>query len=355
MLKPWRYWLASSKDMSIIGELREAKSRTLNVDNNKSGSAGFTINMDRKISEDIEPWKTCLITQRGYQTEAEWFWSGPVSSATKDFGAGTITVDAIGWFELLLHRLILDRVTYTDQDAASIVSALLDLANSQYPTYITLGTLQVSQQRTRTYEVDTNIGQEIQALAEIEAGYDWYVDPVTRKLNIYARRGADRTGCKWLFIADQSSTGKKSNKGNCTNVVEGHDGMTMVNDFRARGKFSTGSQASPWSQDHYGVLLQESQSLSDVSDQNILQAFAGAEILYRENPRITYTISPKPHTVSGVPVLFEDYDIGDTTYLTARRGNHRIDNQAIRIFGAGLSIDDSSGVENINSLRTADN
>jgi hypothetical protein len=338
----WRYLLANTLDMSIIGELRRAASKTLTVDNNKTGAVGFSYATGAPNAGDIYPLRTCIVAQR----DDEWFWSGPVLTRNTSIAPGTATVGAVGWFERLNHILIQAPVTFTAQDAGSIASALLDLARAQDPTLpIRIGTVEVTQPRTITYNIDANIGQEIQKLAEIEAGYDWYVDPRTRLLNIVAKRGEIRANCKWLWLLEGENA-----KGNLLNVVENVDGSTVVNDIKPRGKFASGLALDLTSRDQYG-LFQEAPSLSDVVDTNILNAYANAEIVYRSEPRVTYQIFPKSADSIGVPQIFKDYDIGDTTYLTARRDYINLNEQAIRIFGASMNITDE-GVEQITSLKT---
>lgn len=366
-LKPWRFFLALSRDMSIIGELKAASGRQLTVDMNKSGSASFNFPMDDElVAPYIGTWRTAIVAQRGYQNDAKWFWSGPVSSVQRDYAAGTISVSAVGWFDLLLHRLAAERLTYApgvaprtgasahsgEWDAGEIVADLIAYVNERFDSYITMGTNEVSQPRQRAYEVDVNIGQEIQSLSEIESGYDWYIDPRTRELNIVARRGIDLPNVRWIFVADSSESEGRSAQSNLSNVQDSEDGSTLANDIMARGKFSSAEAQSVESQDHYGALFQDVASLSDVVDPDILNAFVNAEIVYRQNSRTTYTLSPLPHTVPGVPLLFDDYDLGDTTYLTARRGTFEINDQAVRIFGVGMSIDEN-GVESITSLKTS--
>jgi hypothetical protein len=283
--------------MKIIGELKQASARSLSVDINKSGSASFNFPMDHRYAKYINALRTCLIAQRG----DEWFWSGPIHQVTRDFAAGKISATAVGWFDRLNSRFLPDQRQYADQDAGGITSDLLSIANGIGDTFIKLGTVEPSQLRTTTYARDANIGQEIQSLVELESGYDWYIDPVSRELNIVARRGQDRPQCKWILIGDG-----KSNMSNLKNVVE----------------------------------------------TEILNAYANAEIVYRKDPRRTYTITPKSSAAANVPIMGETFDLGDTTYLTARRGGVKIDDQAVRAFGVDLQIDER-GLETITRLQTS--
>ena len=343
MASGWRYILARSSDRGVIGELRHSHDRTLAVDLNKSGSAGFWVPTKDELSRLIVPWSTCILAQ--YNDTIEW--SGPVITRSTSLAQGKATVSAVGWFERLMHLNVQDlTLTFDGYDAGVIVSNLLDVAHAQDPALpITFGTNELTQHRTITYQRGQSIGQAIIDLTELEAGFDWEIDPVTLELNIFAKRGQDRKNCKWTYIDDGISK-----KGNLQDVVELLDGSVLVNDIRPQGKFGYGSAIDVVSQATYGVF-QENPSLSNVVDNNILDAYANAEIVYRSNPRVTYTLSPKSNSDSEVPKLFVDFDIGDTTYLTARKDYMNVADQAERIFGVSLAIADN-GSMTINNLQT---
>jgi hypothetical protein len=337
-----RFFLGRSLDMSIIGTLDAAKGKNVTIDNNKSGAAGFTLRLDHPLAQQLTPWYNCLIVQRG----DDWLWSGPFTQATYDLAAGQVQVNALGWFEVLLPRLIQAEFQLVNLDAAIIARTLLETANAQRQTGITFGTYELSKARTRTFARDSSIGQEIQGLGELESGYDWLIDPKTRRLNIMERRGIDNPGVKWFYIHD-SETGMS----NCKNVVATVDGSTVINDIKPRGAAAFGHAFDTPSQEIYG-LRHEAPSLSDVKNSTILQAYAEAEIIYRKHPRITFQINPKSARVANVPTVFRDFDIGDTTYLTARRDNYKINNQAVRIFGVDIGVNDD-GSYILNRVQTA--
>lgn len=346
MSKGWEYILARSSDMSTIGKLKKAHNRTLEVDLNKSGSASCWIPTLEIVAKYVWPWRTCIIAQ--YDNVP--FWSGPVVSCPTNMATGEMTISAVGWFDRLMHLLLKDLSTpYVKEDQGLLIASLLEKAKEQWPALpITMGTIEASVERTIAYSQDQNIGQAIIDLTELEDGTDWVIDPITRKLNIVARRGVDRPDCKWIFIHGDGG------KSNLANVERDVDGTNMVNDIITRGKGVSGRQTEPLSEEEYGVF-QEIQSLSDVNEVEIIESYAAAEVAYRSQPRVVYKLSPKPATSEfKVPKLFDDFDIGDTTYLTARRDFIDIEGQAERVFGASLSISDV-GTTTINNLQTTAN
>ncbi len=342
----WEFILANSDTMETIGKLRAAHSRTLTVDLNKSGSASCWTPTGDELSRQVWPWSTCIKAQHtDSEHNSEVFWSGPVNSRNTLLAAGRCSFTAVGWFERLMHLNLLTEVSFTNTDAGAIAEALLAAARVLDPRLpITLGTVELSRLRTITYAVDQNIGQAIIDLTQLEAGFDWYIHPVTRTFNVVARRGVERENARWFFIGDGLS--EHSNLSECEEVV---DGSTIVNDIRPRGQFASGLATDGVSQDDYGVFM-EAPSLSDVVDTNILIAYANAEIVYRSQPRITYTMTPKPSSDAKVPKLFRDFDLGDTTYLVARRDYVDTKGVGARVFGATLSISDA-GVESLASLQ----
>jgi hypothetical protein len=345
MAEGWKYLLVRASDMEFIGELRKASGRNLNVDNNKSGTTDFGYLTNAPNAGSIYPWKTAVVAQR----DDEWFWSGLVTDRTSTLSTSKMQVSVLGWFERLMHINIQVKVTFNDEDAGVIVGKLLDIARAQDPTLpIKIGAIEMTQKRTLTCDVDQPIGQLIQQLVDVESGFDWYIDPRTRELNIVERRGQDRLDCKWFYLPDDLNPSAS----NLKDVIEKVDGMTVVNDLNAHGKFTSRRAIDAQSQLDYG-LFQEPGSLLDVVDANILDAFANAEIVYRKDPRTTYKIFPKSPIGGGVPRIFDDFDIGDITYMTVRKDFVQLIDQATRIFGAAIQIEDGSGAETISDLETS--
>lgn len=345
MADQWKFLLCNSSDLSFIRELRNAHDRTLNVDINKSGSASGWLPMSDKAASLIQLWSTCIVAQYGSTI----FWSGPISNRRISYAQGRVSFNAVGWFDRLMNFLVQDNpsVQYANQDAGAIASSLIGKARAQDPHLpITMGSVTLTQNRTITYQRDQNIGQAINDLVQLESGFDWYIDPVTRQFNVVAQLGQDRPSCKWSFIADG-----QSQQSNLADLEVFEDGTAIVNWIAPRGQYGTITPVQePVSQDAYGVFM-EAPSISDVVDSNILTAYANAELVYRAQPRVTYTLTPKSSAKVTVPRLFRSFNIGDTTYLTARRDQHVITDQAVRIFGVTLAIQDN-GAEVLSNLQT---
>jgi hypothetical protein len=184
----------------------------------------------------------------------------------------------------------------------------------------------------------TVLGPAIQELSDIEAGFDYAVDPVTREVNLYS----------WDSYRDLSTNvilGYNIGPQNLKNVTWQEDASKTCNYM---GVVSQGAPVyvnDPTSEDQYG-LFEEYNSLSG-ANQSILQPYGVAELVIRSRPLITYSLTPSPHG----PRLFEDFLVGDRVGWSAQKDRFRISGQSIRVFGASVSLDDNDN-ETISSLQT---
>lgn len=337
----WRYVLARTSDMLVLNDLVRAQNRTLTVQLNRAGSASFSLRLTDTDALSIAPLSTCLIIYRNGVA----VWSGPIWTIEEQAGNNTIQVNAVGWIELLNHRIITADVTYTGINDGTIAFNLLNTINGgANPCVVTAGTNTGANTRTRTYKRDQNLGQEIQALSDVENGYDYYVDPAARTLQIRAQILTDRPTVIY---------GLGFGPNNLAEASRTMDGSTVCNRMVVTGSIGQRALVSDaGSITTYGTM-EDVQSLSDVPDSAILLAYGGAEVTYRLAPRTTYQLTPS--TSSNIQ-LFQDFFIGDKIRLGVKVGRMKIPAsgstlQSIRIFGATLSID-NNGIEHLSSLAT---
>lgn len=256
---------------------------------------------------------------------------------------------------------------YSNTDAGAIATALLQKVNSDFNTRISPGSVQTTQPRTITYQQFSNVGKEIKVLSDIESGYDFVVDPITRALNIYNRTNATNFpslsgsgqagGNSWIYSANRSTAlrfeyGMGSD--NLSSIRKTQDSSTVVNRLNVKGKYALGFAQDTTSQNQYGVF-EDLISLPDVIDAStsILPFYANAEIAFRKNPKILYEIQTKPGV--NTPKLFIDFNIGDRatllvggSVLTSTFGSPL--SQQIRIFGVQMSVD-AEGNERLSGLQ----
>jgi hypothetical protein len=375
----WRFVLADSNDLSFIGELTQARGKQLDLMLNRPGSCRFTIPLTDPLSYEIKPIETCILAFRDVVAGvAQLRWSGPVWTIEEGLPDGNANVGAVGWYEELnVARLLRDEKIYGAtnpstsapwkdweivQDVLATVNAQTDTTATVRPTKIEWGgytdTGQVATaplDRQKTFAKGTRAGQAIQELSDIEAGFDMETQldtlavPWTPKLYLWDKKGQDRPGVVFGY-----NTGAR----NLQSVSRNIDGSKTMNRMLAQGKFGSAlaEDTVPTGGltpiQRYG-MFEEWANLSEVVNDNILLAYAGAEVILRSHPLTTYSLVPFPVVEGGfVPRLFDDYDIGDTVYFSVKYGRLQLTKQAVRVFGASISIDEESN-ERIQSLQTS--
>lgn len=412
----WDWVLCNTIDMSEITQLN-IHSRQLQDQLDSCGKAtGWVHLLDPEV-DAIVVHQTALRLDRDGDT----VWSGPIwqatdtsaASAGSEEGQDQCQITAMGWFNTLggssgqngrlLHtgaefqammyvngiddtdglmpnyaawqaqngvyvplgidtavELAYDYVEFPQTTDAAIIFDLLARANIDSPTLITPGNIYGSPvARNLTLQRFQNVGQEILQLINVESGVDFYIDPVTRQMNLYGPLASASPMINTGMGQDRGAGILFSYPGNCTSVNRSQDGTMTENRMEAIGQYSIGRADDIGSQQLNG-LLEASTSLSEVVDPNILVAYAQAEVAVKAEPWTITTWTPRgitsdDNTTSGVPRPYVDFGLGDIVYSYINRGPRLQvgigSPQATRLFGWTLNIDDS-GVEKLTSVMT---
>lgn len=409
----WKFNLADAKDLTDIAELTQARSRQLGLILNRGGNASFNYPMSAEFSDLIQEWKSAIKAYRwnwratqllraggGHGNVWDCVWTGYVANVDEDISGDRMQVNAVGWLERFAKRFLRrDRdypyVAGTSWDDADIIFDLLAEANAtatehavgvsqaaaadgytlhwpagsipNTPTWVKKGaklpnegvgglTAYTPMFRGKNYLKYQNIGQAFTELTEIEAGCDIHVDPVTRELNIYRRMRK---------VRDNVIFGYNWGPSNVQQLGRTIDGTTQINYHVSQGAAGT----VPKYQDDVAAMqeygpLEEMATLSDVQDivvtpqgasQSVLWSYSAAEIALRAQARQIFTLTPFPYNPNygGVPEPFVDYGLGDQVRFTAKWPPRiNIENQAVRVFGLGVTIDDN-GNEKLGQLQFA--
>lgn len=337
---PWTLYLANSSNMQIIGPLVDAKNFSLEATLNRPGRANFVYPSASPLAVSIIPVFTCVILM--YKDQI--LWSGPVWSSNETEPDGRKSVIAVGWSELLYHRVLRVKTTYTEKTRGSIILALLGIANAQKDTWISAGNdADSAPVLTKTFEAFENIGQAIELMTTIEAGPDYYIDPATRKLHIKTWDSyADHPEILWAYGWGPHNVESFSRQ---------TDVDSMVNRLNVAGKNSDTIRyvAQDLTSQADFQLFESQTTLSSISDQNVLAAYGEAEVVYRGTPRVTYTF--QPHGGANQPLIFRDFALGDKCRLRAVAEPNIEVEQDIRVFSAQLSIDEN-GNHKLNNVVT---
>lgn len=357
----WKFHLVESETMEIIGELDQARGRSVQLVHNRPGGASFQIPLEDDVFAVVEPVKHGIIVYRNDIPK----WSGMIWTVNETLPGGRAGVNCVGWFETLNRRRLREDVSYPRYtNPSSIITGgqivfnnpfgtvgadnhhpggLLTIANAQRDTWITEGINSDQMKRIISYAKGQSIGEAITALSEVEAGFDFSINPLTRVMRIK----------NWDEYRDQSDVaafGFNWGPNNLASVSRQLDSSTMVNRMVAMGKFGGALVEDTESQEEFQLFEEEAQ-LSDVVDPNVLLGYAGGEIVLRSRPRVIYTLAPFPWTEGRTPQPFVDYDVGDKVQFTAHYPPRiSIPAQGVRIFGMTVNITEE-GNEKISELQ----
>jgi hypothetical protein len=357
----WRFELVVSETMERLGELKQARQRSVQVIRNRPGGFGFTVPLRDKLFKDAEPIKTGIIAYRNDVPQ----YSGQIWTIDEGIGGGRCAVQGVGWFETLNHRILRSDIAYprftspqiditagqiifddpvgVSTDANYYAGGLLTIANAQRDTWISEGTNTDKMRRVIAYKRGQGIGQAITAMTDVEAGFDFTIHPLTRQMDISNwdeyTDSTDRAvfGCNW----------GPNNMVDCTRQI---DASTFVSRITAMGDYGGGLAQDLDAIAEY-QLYEEMPQLGGVTDPNVLLGYAGGEILLRSRPRIIYTLLPKPFSRKiHTPEPFVDYNVGDKVIFSAIKDRIDVRGLEVRVFGLDIQIDEE-GNERLGALQ----
>jgi hypothetical protein len=350
-------------DLEKLGPLTGVTQQTCTVTRNRAGSASFVLRtnsdsakeiLDRVDLNDVRGTvRKCIKVRRtDSKGNKKTIWSGPIWGIQGSLDQGTMTVSCVGWLESLVKKILYSTQDFSNKGygtpADEIAFALMRVINGQYlsranipdaPLWVKEGSVFGGPllPRNRYYTIGQQLGDALQNMSDVEAGYDYMVDPDTRELNLY----------NWNYYSTREDVifGYRKGPDNLKTFSWTEDASQTCNSMIV---ISQGAPVGPIydadSQRDYGVF-EEYNTLSG-AQQTILAAYAGAELAIRSVPLLTYSVAPYSNSS---PKIFEDYDIGDAAYLSAEKDYFKLERQKIRIFGATLNFDDN-GNEQVSSL-----
>lgn len=406
----WDVYLCRTSDLGRIAQLNSAHDKQLQLMLNQGGTGNFWLHLEDEKSYNVEVHKTSTIWYRNGKAK----WSGEVFEEEDNVSEGEARkkITVLGWFELLNKRILhtgyewyemiikargleitrfpssehekeleliknqyesilsegfytpiatesSQQIYYNNVPMAEIINDLIIRANIDVPTGITIGETAPTNSINLTLQQFQNIGEEITKITALESGPDFDIDPLTRKFSTYRNKFyEDNEGLAGLGT-DRGPGVRFTYPGNCVMANRKKAGTKTQNRTEAVGEYSIGKAESISSIQENG-LFEVQDSLPEVVNLSILNAYAAVETDTLEQPFTMITFSPKAvgptdMLTSAVPKPFEDYEIGDVVYCVIKKGSFVVGlekvPQAVRVYGFNLSIEDS-GVENITGLQT---
>lgn len=382
----WKFVLVNSNDLSNIGELAAATGKKLELVLNKPGSLTFSYPMDADYAASVVAFKSGVKALRWNRASSiaaghdiwDCIWSGYVLAIDETVDGNHMAVSCVGWTQRLARRFVRRDKVYNSQDDGAIVQDLLAEVNlttapdgyavvvpagssPNTPTWMTWGgtqpnegsggaTAYVAATRSKTVQKYSHVLPTIDELCGIENGGDIVCDPLTRTITWHRR---------YRRVLTAVVLGFQWGPENLRGFTRSLDTDSQINYIVVSGApASTPQFAHDTSQQSQIGLLEENVVLSDVIDNNVMLAYAGAEILVRSNGQTNYSITPFPspgsvNIPSNVMEPFTDYRIGDQILMSAIHSPRvSIRGQAVRIFGISIEVNDN-GVENVGALQVA--
>jgi hypothetical protein len=344
--------LVDADTMSNLADLRPASNRSFKPIFNGPGSFSFDLPIDCAAAYKVKKRKTgVMITRNGRK-----IWSGALTDIVRSAKAANVSVTATGWEEELEGRFVRKAeeaaLTFATATVGGLVGkGLIDVANAQQdsslvtrPMRVSFGLASDTQTRVRSYKQGDNYGAQFKELVEIENGFDYSVDPATKRINTRAPTAyTTRVGVQFAFgmtpnnldDAVQTDSGDVKNR---ISVVASNGAVYVADDATAIAEA--------------GVMLEEWTSLSDVVDSTgaIPAAYANAELVYKRYGVVTYQLTPIQF--GDFPRPYDDFEWGDVGYLSVDKDSFQLRKQAIRLFSAKIDWDDK-GNEIISDLTVA--
>jgi len=207
-----------------------------------------------------------------------------------------------------------------------------------------LGTSVTPAQKNFKIEQDQSFGEAITSLTAQENGPDIDVHPISRKLNVYAKKGDNKTDVYFGFgwgpdnlraFSKNTQTSEIAN-----NLIGRSNGISPV-------LVATDGE----SLSEYGLFEGILNLNQNAASSDTLGYYTAAEYIFKSRPFISYSVTPYPYTInSSVPEPFVDYNIGDQVQFRAIKEPRIDESGAFRIFGMNVSIDEE-GNENIGELQ----
>ncbi len=339
-----------------LGEVLDAKSRTLTKRLNGVHDATIVLSLDDPLSGNLAPGLARLKVYRDPTTTElandplttrilVFYGVLPPKSIQDDPATATTTAMFADPRWLFPQRFTLGSEVYTATDQGAIMWGIVDTQNQRFggagETWIRQGTVSTGTVRDLVFDRQ-QLDAEFSAMSQALDGPDYDVIPydgyevdappsrVMGLLNCYSRQGQVRSSAKFMYM--------ETGGGNVANMPRSY--QDIVTYSTVLGQSATGSNvpiAGAWGDPTaslYG-LVEDYTTVSNVATQDQLDREAKGEVEALKVPRTTVTIvDPTPEA----PQPFVDYDLGDWIYVTCHKGSAAWNDLPVRVHQIDLSV-----------------
>jgi len=331
----WKVLYTNLKTGDVLGQLPvESLSYTETL--NRDG--GFSISMplvtttaadklDNQVSALQITDATLDVGATGifFQRDQRILWGGLVWTIDADVAANTMNIAGAGLMSYFRHRFITDTTTYTATDQLEMARLLIDKAQAVGGGNIGVSTSDTNTSgvlRDRTYYgyEYKNFAEAITQLAEVQNGFDFYIDSFFDSNNEIAsefRSVYPATGRRTSFVFDIDNncqalrfTVNGSSLGNAVYAIGAGNGEDML---RSEVTDTSGLAARP--------KLEKVTSHKNVSVTSTLQTHADRELSRSVQPVKTLGLTVYPD----VDPVLGSYIVGDQVYVRGEYGYVTLD------------------------------
>lgn len=315
------YKFVVAEGADLLGEV-QALDKQLALRLREPSECSFRINGEHPTAQLVRPFDRDIVVFRNSQP----VFRGTIGS-TVDLISDTrhdVTVTAVDYRARLARRVLLGDVTYTGQRDDEVVADLLSVTQAVASLGVSIGVVELGPVRDVQYEAGQDLRSAISTLADLDGGFDWFVDANLR-LNLFRQRGQDR--------------GRVLDYGGAVRGVEVVvSSPSYANAVRVSGGPGTTATVVtnvPAGANRFDLQL----GLTSITDQPVLDAAALRALADAQAEFVSYVVRLRQSDALQAWGGPQDVDCGDTVTLAVRSG--RIDTvQQVRVSDIEVRVSD---------------
>lgn len=331
-VRPRYSFVLAQTDGTALGEITSARSRSVTLERGKANRASVTLNartaMGREVGEGRD--RDLIVYRDGTK-----LFRGRIGAPDDSMGSQehTVTVEAVGYRDLLRDRHLEASKSYTDVEQEAIAWDLIDTVQQQSggDLSITRGSDQTTGvTRSRAFAAAAQVAGKIDEVAQADDGFDWDVDADLIFRVWHPSRGVSRT--RVLHYGEGggnvASVKRSPDLGRFATVVIATNRGALTPEIAVSADVATRGR---WS---------HVEGVSDADSASTLQEQADGLLADREELKASWTVVlSRRHPWQGRA----DFDVGDTLTLVVQSGRFDLE-QTVRVERIRLDVD-SSDVE----------
>jgi hypothetical protein len=296
----YKFVVAEGPD--LLGEV-QALDKALALRLREPSECSFRINGDHPTAELVRSFDRDVIVYRNAQP----LFRGTIGTTFDNVSEERhdVVVSAVDYRGRFERRLLLADETFTSRRDDLIVEDLLGSVQSVASLGVSMGTVEPGPDRTVDFEAGQTLRSAIDTIANVDGGFDWYVDPQLR-LNVARTRGEDR--------------GRVLDYGGAVRAVDVIvSSPEYANALRVSG--ASGTSAVVVANVPTGAARFEGQlGLTTIGDQDVLDAAALRALANAGSQFVSYVIRLRQSDAVQAWGGLLDVDCGDLVTLAIRAG-----------------------------------